>query len=910
LKDVGWAGLSALGLLALVLPLVAFLGLDPLARKLTLRSTLRRPRQAAHCFVALVVWGAMVTVPVIVGASLRTSILRSATTQLGPVDEIVAAQGQSPEALAGKLAAARIGDVDGVLPMLVLPVTLTSNAYVERLSPAQLVELDFARASKLGGDPAATGIVGPAPGAGQAVADQDLAHDLSIEAGNGLSPSGVTLHLGAAEQVLDVTRIVPRIGIAGLPVLTGPPDGHSLDLFVPPGTIESLAARAGGDVRPMSVVAVSNTGGVLGGLAHSASVTAALDAAFGSKGVSVRPIKEQVVLDADQSGRQFTEAFSGFAALGGAVGLVLMVLCLSLVLDERAGEHAILRVFGDSRRRLGAHIAAEAWLWAIVGTTLGIAIGVVVSHLIVWGARTTVAATRGVKIQPAASGADLERCLLIGIGGALVVVVFVSARAARRHIAAGLRGPGARSPAAFEGSAGRAVALAGLTLAGAVMAVVAATPSFHHPGPVALAGSGFALTAALLMVGSIVWGRSRGLLVGREIRWRRLPIRFAGAYLGARSVRTWASIGLYAVVAFSLAFVASVASSVGSDVSAAAHRTGGSSAVEVPSNASDPVPVADVASQPGVTAVAATTQVTGELGTGQTVSVVGFGDSLVTQGMPTLSSWSGRYGSAEDVFRSVVADPGLVLVGADLTSNPESGLTPPAPKPEERLLLLDPASGASRVLTVAGVLAETNWAGADHVFVSQTLTRSMFHTRAGNLLWVRTRPPTNNDVLAAMVNGLHVSNDSTAYSFNYLAGQQAGWEKTFLDLAGWYVGFAFLAAVAGLAAVTARSVEERRLDIGIIRSYGGRRPLIRRTFMVEAVAIAFAGVVTGCVSGILLAWLLSTEGALGIGVGLALPWRTLGPVVGLLLVFSALATLPSVRRAGRTTPVQTLAFEA
>jgi putative ABC transport system permease protein len=196
------------------------------------------------------------------------------------------------------------------------------------------------------------------------------------------------------------------------------------------------------------------------------------------------------------------------------------------------------------------------------------------------------------------------------------------------------------------------------------------------------------------------------------------------------------------------------------------------------------------------------------------------------------------------------------------------------------------------------------------VFVSQALTASMYHTRAGNLLWVKTSPATNNDVLAAVVNGLHVSNDSTAYSFRYLAEQQAGWEKTFLNLAGWYVGFALLAAIAGLAAVMARSVEERRLDIGIIRSYGGRRPLIRRAFMIEAVAIALAGAVTGCVSGLLLSWLLSSEGALGIGVGLTPPWRTLVVVAGLLLVFSALATLPSVRRAGRTTPVQTLAFEA
>ncbi len=307
--------------------------------------------------------------------------------------------------------------------------------------------------------------------------------------------------------------------------------------------------------------------------------------------------------------------------------------------------------------------------------------------------------------------------------------------------------------------------------------------------------------------------------------------------------------------------------------------------------------------------MASTTAAPGKLDIGQAVTVVGFDAAFVRQGAPTLSPWEPWYRSAAGTYRAVAANPNLILVGADLTTDQESGLASRPPWPGEQLGLRDPASGAVRRMTVAGVVVQARWAEADHVFVSRTLTGSMFGLSSENLLWVTTTPATNNDVLAAVINGTHVADGATASSFDALAEQQVGWQRTFLRLASWYVGFALIAAIAGLAAITARSIEERRSDIGVIRSYGGGQAVIRRTFLIEAVAIAFSGTVIGSASALLLAWQLARLGALGIDVAFAPPWGTLAVILAVLVIGSTAATMPSVRKAGAMSPSSALAAD-
>ena len=107
----------------------------------------------------------------VVGDTFNASIRRTAYTQLGPVDEIVSANGlAAAPVLASRLGSLRDPNVDGTLALVSTTASAASTTAPVRAAPkAQLLETDFAAARQFGGDPHATGISGPTPGAGERV---------------------------------------------------------------------------------------------------------------------------------------------------------------------------------------------------------------------------------------------------------------------------------------------------------------------------------------------------------------------------------------------------------------------------------------------------------------------------------------------------------------------------------------------------------------------------------------------------------------------------------------------------------------------------------------------------------------------------------------------------------------------
>src|SRR5262249_11739867 len=147
-------------------------------------------------------------------------IRRSAYTQLGPVDELVATTANNGPAVLAAVKKADIPNVDGVLPLTTLPASVsTTGADVKAEPRAQVVEADFAAAHDFGGNAGATGISGSTPGPGEAVLGEDLAGTLNARPGE-----VVVVHAFGTQLPLHVTRIVPRTGVAGLLTLDGAND--------------------------------------------------------------------------------------------------------------------------------------------------------------------------------------------------------------------------------------------------------------------------------------------------------------------------------------------------------------------------------------------------------------------------------------------------------------------------------------------------------------------------------------------------------------------------------------------------------------------------------------------------------------------------------------------------------------
>jgi putative ABC transport system permease protein len=394
-------------LLGIALAVAAFIAVRrPFLRRLALRQIARRRGEAALVVVGSVLGTAIIVGSLIVGDTLNFSVRQTAYKNLGPIDEIVS----SPTVAQGDRAARRIerlrgdSDVDGLLTLRGDQAAVTRGSGTSRTAEprASVWEVDFAQAAAFrGGVQGGSGLSGPAPGAGEAVINDDLATQLGARAGDRL-----TVYLYGRPTQVRVDRVVPTVGLAG----AGTGQTAARNAFFAPGTLVQAArqARAAGPgqggpapadgaggatagaagppAEPRTFTFVSNTGGVEAGEPRSDAVAAKLKAALGpltAQGTSVETPKQSVLNAAEQAGNGLGSLFLFIGSFSIIAGVLLLVNIFVMLAEERKSELGMLRAVGMKRGRLVRSFIIEGTVYALVASLLGILIGLGVGRAVV-----------------------------------------------------------------------------------------------------------------------------------------------------------------------------------------------------------------------------------------------------------------------------------------------------------------------------------------------------------------------------------------------------------------------------------------------------------------------------------------------------------------------------------------------
>ncbi|MFJ3171181.1 FtsX-like permease family protein [Streptomyces roseus] len=142
----------------------------------------------------------------------------------------------------------------------------------------------------------------------------------------------------------------------------------------------------------------------------------------------------------------------------------------------------------------------------------------------------------------------------------------------------------------------------------------------------------------------------------------------------------------------------------------------------------------------------------------------------------------------------------------------------------------------------------------------------------------------------------------------------AGARDLLTGLGGSFGGIATLVAVFTAAGTVALCVAQRSREFALLRAVGATPRQIRRIVATEALLVAPAAGVLGCVPGLGLAswWFgqLKAKGAIPDGVELAVSWIPLVSAAGIGLVTALLAGWAAARRPARIRPGQALAAAA
>jgi putative ABC transport system permease protein len=304
----------------------------------------------------------------------------------------------------------------------------------------------------------------------------------------------------------------------------------------------------------------------------------------------------------------------------------------------------------------------------------------------------------------------------------------------------------------------------------------------------------------------------------------------------------------------------------------------------------------------------------------------GFDSRFLSTTTYGLAAMARGYTSPRQVWNAMASRPGLAVV--DALTVPRRANWNFGPPPDFRLhgfyledesfrpvqmSVRDPQTRRRTRLTVIGVLKDTAPLEMAGIWTSQRTAREAFGARAiPTAYYFKLAPGVDPGATAHALERAFLANGMEANSMSKLLHEAVGASYTLNRLLLGFMGLGLIVGVAALGVISARSVVERRQQIGVLRSIGFRRRMVELSFLLESSFIALTAIVVGTVLGLAIAYNVihqSAQEASWTNLSFEVPWVPLGIVFVAVYAAALLTSLAPAIRAARVYPAEALRYE-
>jgi putative ABC transport system permease protein len=313
-------------------------------------------------------------------------------------------------------------------------------------------------------------------------------------------------------------------------------------------------------------------------------------------------------------------------------------------------------------------------------------------------------------------------------------------------------------------------------------------------------------------------------------------------------------------------------------------------------------------------------------GKAESYVVHGVDNAFLDHNTYRLAATARGYGSPAAVWRAVRDHPGLAVTDALVAPRKTSwGF---GPMPDFRLhgfyledktfapipvSVRDPQTGRQRKLTVIGILSDTAPELMVGLWTSQRTLSATFGDRALPTVHLfALAPGVDATTTAKKLEAAFLANGMEADSLQKLLDDAVGANLTLDRLIEGFMGLGLIVGVAALGVITARSVVERRQQIGVLRAIGFRRRMVQLAFLLESSFVALTSIVVGAGLGIVVGRNVIVDSRRLPSwehMSLEIPWLTLGLIFLAVYVVALLTTWAPALRASRVYPAEALRYQ-
>jgi putative ABC transport system permease protein len=284
-----------------------------------------------------------------------------------------------------------------------------------------------------------------------------------------------------------------------------------------------------------------------------------------------------------------------------------------------------------------------------------------------------------------------------------------------------------------------------------------------------------------------------------------------------------------------------------------------------------------------------------------------------------------EYGTADEVWTALRTERDTAVISSDLAptrSDFEVGDGAPAIKlsgfygddptlPDDLSIRVEaPGSGERRSLRVIGVLEDTAFFAPGVTSSRATVDEVAGFPLPAQSYQFRLKDGVDPGTAAKDLEKAFSQNGLQAVAIEKEIEDGSTTQGLFNNLLMGFMGLGLLVGIAALGVIAARSVVERRQQIGMLRALGFQRGQVRLAFLIESSFVALLGIGLGVALGAALSVGIVDSFAEEIsGIRYKVPWGTLGVIVGLSYLASLLTTFLPARQASKVYPAEALRYE-
>lgn len=283
------------------------------------------------------------------------------------------------------------------------------------------------------------------------------------------------------------------------------------------------------------------------------------------------------------------------------------------------------------------------------------------------------------------------------------------------------------------------------------------------------------------------------------------------------------------------------------------------------------------------------------------------------------------YASDRAVWKALQEKPGLAVVHANIVpakTDYNVGDEPPdfmlggfyrddKKLPETYIEVRDSATGKTSKLKVIGVIEDMAVGVYNGVFTSQkTIDEILPAPVPAVTYWFKVKPGVDVREASKALTKTFYENGMSTTNLEENIKKMMQVNVMMNRLIQGFMGLGLVVGIAALGVIAARSVVERRQQIGMLRAIGFRRGMVQNTFILESSFVAVLGIVIGSALGLILSYNSMPEFEKQIpGMTFMLPWGSVLVVAVIAYGASLLTTYLPARQASRVYPAEALRYE-